>query len=76
MIFILVAAGPGRGNFSGISRIEERDRATSADLSAQGNFEDGLLSKAYVDCVKTVRRKSVGSGSSGIVNKGYTPQES
>jgi hypothetical protein len=70
MIAILVAVRPGRGNFSGISRIEGRDRATSADLSAQWNFEDGVLSKAYADRVKMARRKSAVSESSGIINAG------
>jgi hypothetical protein len=70
MIFILVAVVPAEAislAFQG-PRAGERDRANSADLSAQRNFEDGLLSKAYVDCVKTVRQKSAIAGSSGIIN--------
>src|SRR5690348_16654651 len=69
MIFI---RGPGRGNslaFRG-SRTGECDRAISADLSAERNFEDGLLSKAYAHCVNMVRRKSAFAGSSGILKEG------
>jgi hypothetical protein len=70
MIFIPGRRGPAEATspaFQG-PRTGERDRATSANLSARRNFEDGLLSKAYVDCVKTVRQKSAIAGSSGIIN--------
>jgi hypothetical protein len=71
MIFILIAVDPGRGNFSGRSGIEdrERNRAASDDLSAERNFEDGLLSKAYADVANMGGRKSDAAGSSGIINE-------
>lgn len=47
-----------------------RNRATSADLSAERNFEDGLLSKAYADRANMAGRKSDAAGSGGIINEG------
>jgi len=71
MIFILIAVDPGRGNFSGRSGIKdrERNRAASDDLSAERNFEDGLLSKAYADGANMGAGKSDAAGSSVIINE-------
>jgi hypothetical protein len=72
MISTLIAVGSGTGNSVAFqeSRTGERDRTTSADLSAQRNFEGGLLSKAYADRANMGRRNSAVAGSRGIINSG------